>query len=544
LKVIPLGGLGEIGMNMMLLEYGRNIIVIDAGVMFPENDMYGVDLVIPDFGYLREKQDFVRGIVITHGHEDHIGGLPYLLGSALPVTTPIYATRLTRGLIEVKLKRHKLLKNVSLHTIAERVPFQLGPFRLEAFHVNHSIPDAVGYAIETPVGLVVHTGDFKIDYTPVDGRPADFARLAELGGQGVLLLLSDSTGAERPGVVPSERIVGEALSKAIGDAPGRVIVTTFASLISRMQQVIDAAARHGRHVLLAGMSMTQSGQIAQELGYLQVPKEMLVNREQARRLPPEQLVVLATGSQGEPSSALARMAAGNHPDIEITPGDTVIFSAHPIPGNEELVHRTINRLFRRGARVIYGDEAQVHVSGHGGRDDEKFVLSLVRPRYFVPVHGEYRHLRLHADLATDLALPLEQAFVLENGQVLELDRDSARLAEPVTAGYVYIDGASVGDVGRSVLRDRELLSRHGFVVVVAQVDKNGRPVGRPQIVSRGFVYLREANDLLDAACDQVERLLRRNGRDPEDAVREGLGQFLYERTRRRPLVLPVIVRGR
>ncbi|HDH09748.1 MAG TPA: ribonuclease J, partial [Chloroflexi bacterium] len=384
LKIIPLGGLGEVGKNMMVLEYGRNIIIVDAGIMFPENDMLGVDLVIPDFGYLQDKKDLVRGIIVTHGHEDHTGALPYVLQE---IKAPIYATKLTRGLIEVKLKEHKMLEDVELNTIQAGDSITIGPFRIEFFHVCHSIPDGVGLAIDTPVGLIVHSGDFKFDHTPVDGKPTDMAKLAELGGRGVLALLSDSTNAERPGFTPSERVVEEAFDDVFREAKGRIIVATFASLISRIQQVVNCAVRHGRQVAIAGRSMVENAAMAQKLGYLEIPPGVLIKLRDVDKLPPHKVVIIATGTQGEPSSALARMATGKHPQIKVVPGDTVIISAHAIPGNEEMINRTINRLFQRGADVVYEKIAPVHVSGHASQEDQKLLISLIKPKYFVPIHG-------------------------------------------------------------------------------------------------------------------------------------------------------------
>jgi len=420
LKIIPLGGLGEVGKNMMVVEYGKNIVIIDAGVMFPENDMLGIDLVIPDFSYLRDKKELVRGIVVTHGHEDHIGALPYVLRE---INVPIYATKLTRGLIEVKLKEHKLLDDVELNTIQPGDHLALGPFRFEFFHVCHSIPDGVGLAIETPVGLVVHSGDFKLDQTPVDGKPTDFAKLAELGGRGVLALFSDSTNAERPGFTSSEQMVEEAFENVFRKAEGRIIVATFASLISRIQQVVSCAIRHQRKVAGAGYSMVENVDMAQRLGYLSIPPGVLVDLGEVDRLPPNKVVIIATGTQGEPSSALVRMSTGRHSRIDIVPGDTVIISARSIPGNEEMINRTVNRLFQRGADVVYEKIAPVHVSGHASQEEQKLLLNLIKPRYFVPIHGELRHLKAHARTARELGIPPSNILVVENGYVLEFDQE-------------------------------------------------------------------------------------------------------------------------
>ncbi|MGA9347803.1 MAG: ribonuclease J, partial [Anaerolineae bacterium] len=428
LRIIPLGGLGEVGKNMMVLEYGKNIIIIDAGIMFPENDMLGVDFIIPDFNYLMDKKDIVRGIILTHGHEDHVGGLPYVLQE---IKAPIYTTKLTRGLAEVKLKENHLLDETELNTTQPGDSIALGPFRVEFFHVCHSIPDGVGLAIETPAGLVVHSGDFKFDYTPVDGKPTDFAKLAELGGRGVLVLLSDSTNAERPGFTPSERVINDAFEQVFQKAEGRIIVGTFASLISRIQQVINSAIRHERKVAIAGHSMVENVRMAQELGYLSIPSDVLIKLDDVGKLPQHKVVIIATGTQGEPSSALARMAIGRHPRIKIIPGDTVIISSHAIPGNEEMIHRTINRLFQQGANVMYEQISPVHVSGHASQDEQRLLIHLIKPRYFVPIHGELRHLTQHARIAQEMGVPAANTMVVENGYILEFDGESGRIGERV-----------------------------------------------------------------------------------------------------------------
>jgi ribonuclease J len=556
LRCIPLGGLGEIGRNMMVIEYDRDIVVVDVGVMFPENEMLGVDLVIPDVSYLLDKVDRIRGIIITHGHEDHTGSLPYVLPQLnFP---PIWATNLTAGLISVKLKEHRQADRVTMHLITPGEEVTFGRLRAEFFRVCHSIPDGVGVALHTPVGLVVHTGDFKFDYTPVDRRQTDFAKLAELGAQGVLCLFSDSTHADRPGYTPSERVVGEGLDDLIGAARGRVIVTTFASLISRIQQVVDTAAKYERKVGVIGRSMVQNVTIAQELGYLTAPPGVLLKPEeigQLNQLPPRQVVLLTTGSQGEPTSALTRIANRDHRQIEIVPGDTVIMSAAPIPGNEELVSRTIDNLFRLGANVFWGHDAAVHVSGHASQEELKLMLSLVRPRYFVPVHGEYRHLILHARLAQSLGIPAPNIFVIEDGEVLELSPDGAEVTEHVSAGYVFVDGLGVGDVGQVVLRDRQALAQDGILIVTITVDRHtGLPIAGPDIVSRGFVYVRENEELVEQARTQVQLALQSSpaeGGDGEarqvdwqfvkNKIRDVLARFVYERTRRRPMILPVVM---
>ena len=542
LKIIPLGGLGEVGKNMLVLEYDRQILVVDAGLMFPENDMLGIDLVIPDFGYLRDKTDWVRGIVITHGHEDHTGALPYVLQH---IHAPIYATKLTRGLIEVKLSEHQL-HDTDLHTIQPGDEITLGPFSVEFFHVCHSIPDGVGLAIETPVGLVVHSGDFKLDHSPVDGKPPDFAKLAELGGRGVLALLSDSTNVERPGTTPSERAIDSAFDQVFRAARGRIIVATFASLISRIQQVVNCAVRHRRRVAIAGRTMVQNARMAQQLGYLEIPPDVLVSLEQINQLPAEETVIVATGTQGEPTSALARMATGQHRQLKVMNGDTVIISAHSIPGNEEMVNRTINRLFQRGADVVYEEVAPVHVSGHASQEEQKLLINLIHPQYFIPIHGELRHLTLHARLAQELGIPADHTLVVENGYVLEFDGRTGRIGERVPGGYVFVDGAGVGDVGPAVLRDREVLGRDGFVIAIIRRNaQTGQVIGAPEIISRGFVFLRDAEDLLAQAGEQVVKTLssRKRGTRTEASgdVRAALEEFLYNETKRRPMVIPVLI---
>jgi ribonuclease J len=546
LKIVPLGGLGEVGKNMTVFEYGRNILVVDAGVMFPENDMLGIDFIIPDFGYLADKKDLVRAIIVTHGHEDHTGGLPYVLKE---INVPIYTTRLTRGLIEVKLRQHKLWGEASIHTIEAGERINIGPFGIEFYHVCHSIPDGVGLGITTPVGLVVHSGDYKFDHTPVDGWPTDFAKLAEFAGRGVLALLADSTNAERSGWTPSERTVEAALDGVFRDAPGRIIVATFASLISRVQLVFNVAHQYGRKVAIAGYSMVENVKIAQKLGYLNVPTDLIIPLNDVNNFPPSRVTIMATGTQGEPSAVLGRLATGRHRQINVQQGDTVIMSAHPIPGNEELVHRIINRLLQRGAHVIYNTIAPVHVSGHASREEQKLLLNTVRPEYFIPIHGELRHLHQHAAMARELGIPAENIAVVENGTIIEFDENGMSVGERFPGGYVFVDGAMVGDIGPEVLRDRELLARDGFVVVL--VDRNSRTgavVGRPRLVSRGFVYLPDAEELIEAAQDMLTSILADGAdgarddeeRDLERLIQKRLGQFLYSETKRRPMIIPVI----
>jgi ribonuclease J len=545
LKIIPLGGLGEIGKNMMAIEYENDILVIDCGLMFPDEEMMGIDLVIPDASYLVENQSKIRGIAITHAHEDHIGALPYILPQ---LNVPVYCTRLAKGLISVKLKERKALSQARLNVVPPGGSFNAGHFRVEFFPVCHSIPDAVGFIIHTPVGVVIHTGDFKLDYTPVSGLPTDLSRLAQAGSQGVLLLMSDSTYAELPGYTPSERVVGEALDNIIANAPGRVMVTTFASLISRMQQVIDAAERHNRRVFVVGRSMTDNVRIASELGYLKLPPGVMGQIEELHRTPRGKTVILTTGSQGEPTSGLVRIANNGFKQISIVPGDTIVISASPIPGNESLVNRTIDALFKQGAQVFYGTRTQAHVHGHASQEELKLILSLTKPRYFVPVHGEYRHLTQHSMLAQSVGIPADNIFVMEDGDILELDAAGGRISGKVTSGNVYVDGLSVGDVGGVVLRNRRMLSRDGIVVAIVSLNKQtGELVARPDIVSRGFVDTAESKEMLDGGRDLLARVLD-HGRSHstergfiENEIKDTLDRYFFEQTKRRPMILPVLV---
>ncbi len=531
---------------MMAIEFANDIIIIDAGLMFPEEDMLGVDLVIPDISYLLERREKLRGIIITHGHEDHIGALPYILPQ---LNLPVYGTKLTQGLISIKLKEHRWEKKATLRTIQPGVKFSLGNFKIEPFSVCHSIPDSLGFSIYTPIGTVIHSGDFKIDYTPVDGKPTELAKLAQLGTQGVLLLLADSTYAELPGYTPSETVVGEALGRIIAEAPGRVIITTFSSLISRIQQVIDAAAKHNRQVFVIGRSMRDTVHMASELGYLKAPPDVLRRFEEIHRVPHNKVVLLTTGSQGEPTSALVRIANRDNSQVRIIPGDTVIMSATPVPGNEALVNRTIDNLFRQGAHVIYEKLAQVHVHGHGSQEELKLLLNLVKPKFFAPIHGEYRHLSLHARLAKSLGIPETNIFVLENGNILELDREKGKIVGRLPAGNVYVDGLVMGDLASVILRDRKLLSRDGIVVVIVAIDKKdkARIVGRPDIVSRGFVDMKEGETILEQGRDLVKAALDRSGGRPLEwsfinaKVKDTLSKFFYEQTRRRPMILTTAV---
>ena len=528
---------------MTAIEYGRNILIIDAGVMFPEHDMLGIDLVIPDYTqYLKDKKDWVRGVLVTHGHEDHIGALPYLLAE---IDAPVYATALTAGLIEIKLQRKGLTGQVNLKIVKPGERHVLGGLLdVEFFHVCHSIPDAVGLAVRTPAGLIVHTGDFKFDYTPAWGEPPDFGALARFGAEGTLVLLSDSTNADNPGFTPSEKTVDEGLNKVFREARGRVILATFGSLVSRVQQIITAAARHNRVVAINGRSLEESVERAQDLGYLDIPPGVLVDLTKLKGRPDHQIAIIATGSQGEASAALGRMATGKHRQISIKEGDTVVMSSRVIPGNEELVARSINNLFRRGARVVYGRADNVHVSGHASQEELKLLLSLVKPRYFIPVHGELRHLHAHAEIARSQEIPAENIFVVQNGAVVEFDENGARLADRVPGGWVFVDGSGVGDIGPVVLRDREILSQDGFVLAVVHLDdKTGRLLDRPQIITRGFVFVKENLDMIERAEEEVIAALQTDGRDPQTTIRKALSELLFSETQRQPMVLPVVIGG-
>ncbi|MCL6563128.1 MAG: ribonuclease J [Firmicutes bacterium] len=546
LQFVPLGGLGEIGKNMAALVHGHDMVLIDCGLAFPEEDMPGIDLVLPDISYVLENRDKVRGIVLTHGHEDHIGALPYVLRQ---LNVPVYGARLTMGMVELKLQEHGVSLNPKSRAVEAGEVIRLGSFTIEFFRVNHSIPDAMGLIIRNPVGTVVHTGDFKFDHTPVDGFVAEFHKLAAVGQEGVLLLLSDSTNAERPGYTPSEKTVGQTLDRIIGAAEGRVLVASFASQIHRVRQVVESAVRHGRRVTVVGRSMENVVQKAVELGYLTFPEGTWVDVDEIGRLPAHQVLVLTTGSQGEPMSALTRMSTSDHKKVEILPGDTVIISATAIPGNERYVARTVDNLYRRGARVFYGPQAGIHVSGHGCQEELKLMLNLVRPKFFVPVHGEYRHLVHHAQLARDVGMDPAHIFVGENGAVFEFTPDTGAIVGQVTAGRVLVDGMGVGDVGNIVLRDRKQLSNDGILIVVVGIDEQtGLMVSGPDIVSRGFVYVRESEALLDEARQRVKSALAQMDDSHltewsavKSQVRDTLGRFLWERTKRRPMILPIIM---
>ncbi len=546
LRIIPLGGVGEIGKNMYVFEYGDDIVVIDCGLMFPEEEMFGIDLVVPDIAYLRERRNNVRAFLITHAHEDHVGGLPYVLPEFPGV--PVYASTLARGLLGNKIKEHKLHSNPLL-ALDPGDELDIGPFHVIPFRVSHSIPDAMGIALRTPIGTVVHTGDFKFDHTPVDGKHSDFATLARLGLEGVLCLLSDSTRAENPGYTPSERTVGEAFREIMEPLDGRVIVATFASNIARIQQVFDAAATFDRKVAVIGRSMEQNTRIATDLGYLTFAPSQLVGKDRIGDVPANRIVIATTGAQGEPMSGLARMANRDHRFVEIQPGDTVIVSASPIPGNEEYVARTIDNLFKAGANVYYHTIRRAHVSGHASQEELKLMLGLTKPRHFIPMHGEFRMQVQHGRLAIETGVLPENVFIIENGTPIEFSADgSARRGAPVSAGYVYVDGLSVGEVGEIVLRDRRALANDGMFLVVVTVDKQtGQPVGRPEIITRGFVRGNEQDPMIEEAANRVMAAIE----TPEDhisevallktQIKDGVSRFLYEQTKRRPMVFPVVV---
>ncbi len=550
LRFVPLGGLGEIGKNMMVIEYGDDIVIIDGGLMFPDDEMLGVDLVIPDTTYLADKLDRIRGIFITHGHEDHIGGLPFLLPQLnFP---PVFATKLTIGLITVKLRERRILDRANLIEIEPGTPIQAGVFNVTGIRINHSIPDAVSMALRTPVGTVLHTGDYKFDFTPVDGLRADIGALARLGDEGVLVLCGDSTRIESPGYTPSERVISDSFEAIFSQAQGRILVATFASLISRVQQVVDVAVKHGRKVALVGRSMVNNVQMAIELGYLNVPVGTMVKAEDINQIPASKLVVICTGSQGEPTSALTRIANGDHRLVQAQPGDTVILSSTPIVGNERAVSRNIDNLMRQGVKIFSQGMAQVHVSGHASREELKLMLALTRPKCMIPVHGEYRMLARHAELAASMGVAPERAVIAQDGDIIEVTGDAKiEIVDHAPCGNVYVDGAGVGDVGPVVLRDRRALSSDGVLVVVLTVDaETGEPLARPDIISRGFVYERESEALLEAARGRVIQAFQKHTRTRggnadwnyvKNKIRDTLSEFIYDTNKRRPMILPVVV---
>jgi ribonuclease J len=540
LKIIPLGGLGEVGKNMTAYEFQNQILVVDAGIMFPKNDMLGIDYIIPDFEYLRQKADKVVGIVITHGHEDHIGAIHHVLSD---ISAPVYATPLTRGLIEVKLARNNVAKAM-LNTVEAGDSVEIGPFKVEFFHICHSIPDSVGLGITSPAGLVVHMSDFKFDHTPVDGWPTDFAKLAEFSKRGVDLLLSDSTNAERPGWTPSEMVIGPAFDRVFAEAPGRVIVATFASLISRIQQVANAAAKHGRKMALAGASMVDNVKIARKLGYLDIPEDVIVPLEQALQMQNHKVVLMCTGSQGEPSSIVGRLSAGTNRQFDLKPNDTVVLSSHPIPGNEESISNTINRLLRRGAIVIYDAIAPVHVSGHAAQEEQKLLLNMVKPKYFMPIHGELRQLKRHGALAVEIGIPQENVIVVENGHVVEISGGRIKLGERIPGGYVFVDGQSIGEVDYDIMRERGKLARNGIFLIDISVDKlDGRLLHDPEIITRGFVSPEDAEEMIPEVRKRIMEAVNGGGLDNEKDIVNAVKSYLYEETKRRPMVLVTLSKG-
>lgn len=546
LRIIPLGGLGEVGKNLTVFEYGQDIIVVDCGLGFPDEELYGVDIVIPDISYLRQNSEKIRGIIITHGHEDHIGALPYVMRE---LDVPIYATSLTAGIIELKLEEHDLLYNTQIFTKKAGDSFRLGCFEVEFIHVNHSIADAVALAIKTPVGTVIHTGDFKIDLTPIQGGMIDLARFGRLGSTGVLALLSDSTNVEKPGYTESEMVVAEKFDELFKNCTKRIIVTTFASNIQRMQQIINVAAKYGRHVAVTGRSMENMLKVAMALGYLEIPQGVLMDLNQIKGQPRDRTVIISTGSQGESMSALYRMAFSEHKQINIDAGDMVIISASAIPGNETTISRVIDELFHKGAEVIYDRHTDLHVSGHASQEEQKMMLALVKPRFFIPVHGEYRMLCKHAELARRMGVEPQNIVVAENGKVIELSRKSIRCEETVPAGPVFVDGTGVGDVGSVVLRDRKHLAEDGMIVVALVLsNEDGALINGPEIVTRGFVYEKESEELIEemkrvvyeslAAC-RHQRIRDLSG--IKNKIRTNLTGYLYKATRRSPMILPVIM---
>jgi ribonuclease J len=539
LRIIPLGGLGEIGKNMTVLEMGNDAIIIDTGIMFPANDMHGIDYIIPDFGYLLENPDLkIHGIIYTHGHEDHTGASPHVI-EAFP-GIKLYATPLTAGLLKIKMRYANLSDSANINVFKPGDRFQLGPFDVESYHVCHSIPDAVGFGIRTPYGLIVHSGDYKFDNTPVHGIKPDYAKLAQFSEEGVLLLMADSTNADKPGWTPSESVIDAAFDRVFQQADGRILVATFASLISRIQQVVNAAHRHGRKIAFAGTSMKNNTEMARKLGILKIPEGTLVDLGSTKNMSSKKVVIMLTGSQGEPSAVLTRMAQGRHNQLEVEKDDTIVLSSHPIPGNEEMVYRNINYLFQLGANVIYDPIEKVHVSGHARRDEMFLLLNIVNPKYFLPVHGELRHLTEHAKMAVDTGIPEENIFTMENGNVIEIDEKGITVGERIPGGYVFVDGVTVGETGRAVIRDRETLSRDGFLVAMVNIDtRTGQLFDEPEIISRGFVYLRDSEELFAQLREGIETTLTNSAHrnsNHREKLQGVIKRILYNETKRRPMV--------
>ncbi|NLM35705.1 MAG: ribonuclease J [Clostridiales bacterium] len=546
IKIIPLGGVNEIGKNLYVIEYKEEIIVIDCGLKFPDEEMFGIDIVIPDISYLLKNVEKVKGIFLTHGHEDHIGALPYVLKQ---LNVPVYGTKLTLGILQTKLKEHNLLSVTDLRTVSPKDIVKLDKMSVEFIKTNHSIADSVAIAIHTPLGIVLHTGDFKIDYTPIDGEVIDLCRFAELGRKGVLVMLADSTNVERPGYTMSESTVGETFEKIFSKTTGRIIVATFASNIHRIQQIITASEKYGRKVAVSGRSLENIVAVGTELGYIQANDNVLISIDAINKYPAEKVTIITTGSQGEAMSALSRIASNEHKKVSISPGDTVIISATPIPGNEKFVSRVVNQLFKNGAEVIYEDLAEVHVSGHACQEELKLMHSLVKPKFFIPVHGEYRHLKQHAELAVKLGMDSANTLIVDIGNLVEVTRDSIKVNGSVPSGNVFVDGLGVGDVGNIVLRDRKHLSQDGILTVVVTMEKeSGNVIAGPDIISRGFVYVRESEDLMEEARLVVKNALReceenriRDWATLKTTMKEDLRNFLYERTKRKPMILPIIM---
>lgn len=546
MKIIPLGGLGEIGKNMMVMEFGGRLLVIDAGLSFPRDELLGIDIIIPDFTFLRERADQVEAIVLTHGHEDHVGALPFLLRE---INVPVYATRLTLGLVKSKLEEHGLAAKADLREISEKKPEQIGPFKCDFISVTHSIPDGVGMAVTTEVGTVIHSGDFKLDPNPIDRRRTDLGKFGDFGSKGVLLLMSDSTNAEVEGVTGPEKSVGKALDQIFSMAPGRIIAASFASHIHRIQQIADAARHHRRKLTVVGRSMVKNVQIARELGYLKIPEEMMISMGEIDNHRPSKICILSSGSQGEPLSALTRMAFGDHRKVHLAEGDTVILSARPVPGNEVSVHNVINRLFKRGVDVVYESVAPVHVSGHASREEQKMLINLTQPEYFMPIHGEYRHLHFHAELAGELGIEKRRIIMASNGDVVELSGGKVRINGSVDAGMTFVDGLDVGDIQDVTLRDRQKLSRDGTFIVVAPIrEQDGSPVSPPEITAKGFVYMGNRRQLMKEVSELVKQIIKDTAgqemTDPsllQENIHNRLAKFLWKKTKKRPLILAVVV---
>ncbi len=546
LKIIPLGGLDEIGKNITVFEYGNDIVLVDCGLEFPEDDMLGVDLVIPDVTYLEKNKDKIRGLVVTHGHEDHIGAIPYVLQK---VNMPIYATRLTIGLIKNKLEEHKLLSSTKLNVVEQGQTINFGNIKVEFIRSSHSIPDSVMLAIHTPVGTILHTGDFKVDFTPIDDKIMDLGRIAELGNKGILALMSDSTNSERKGYTMSERTIGEVFDRLFQNNKKRIVVATFASNVHRVQQIVNSAKEYGRKIAVCGRSMINMIETAREIGYIDAPENMFIDIDMIKNYTDDQLVIITTGSQGETMSALTRMAAGEHKKVSITPNDMVIISATPIPGNEKLVSNVINDLMQIGAEVIYSALENVHVSGHACQEEQRLIISLAKPKYFIPVHGEYRQLRAHAETAKEMGVPAENIFILENGKTLELNKKQAKITTSVPSGKILVDGLGVGDVGNIVLRDRQHLSQDGLIVIVMTMDSNtGEVISGPDVVSRGFVYVRESENLMDEVkqviAEEVRKCEENSIRDwstIKSNIKDTLRDYIFTKTKRNPMILPIIM---